>query len=306
MSIDRADRLNKKVIAISVSQNEDLLRLGLFAHELDQLLKAIVTPLALEGAVIAYAGDLRPGSYTQRLFKDTAEAYRSADINSGRALIWHFVAASVWSNWESADLADHVRSLGEAAQTTLFLPGGAWFRLTGSESDISLSGSRPEDGERTLVSDSELDALWESLPKSFDNARALSEMRRAMAAACDARIVVGGRVSGYTGDKPGIGEEALTSLEAGKIVIPLGGFGGCARDVAIALGCLPGGAAIRHLQVGVGYYETMAAIGVYQGQFQAYFKDVEVMLMEAAETDSPSRAAEHAFDLLRFALSRPA
>jgi hypothetical protein len=35
---------------------------------------------------------------------------------------------------------------------------------------------------------------------------------------------------------PGIGEEALCSLEAGKPLFILGGFGGCARDIAEDLG----------------------------------------------------------------------
>ena len=51
-----------------------------------------------------------------------------------------------------------------------------------------------------------------------------------------ARIVLGGRVVGYRGAMPGIAEETSLSLERGQSVFLLGGFGGCARDIAETLG----------------------------------------------------------------------
>ena len=55
----------------------------------------------------------------------------------------------------------------------------------------------------------------------------------------DARILLGGRVEGYKGRLPGIAEEALLSLQSGQPVFLLGGFGGCARDIAEALDLAP-------------------------------------------------------------------
>ena len=43
----------------------------------------------------------------------------------------------------------------------------------------------------------------------------------------------------YSGSMPGIAEEALFSLAAGKAYVPLGAFGGATRDVAISLELLP-------------------------------------------------------------------
>ena len=51
----------------------------------------------------------------------------------------------------------------------------------------------------------------------------------------DARIVLGGRTEQYKGAMPGIGEEALLSLQAGQPLFVIGGFGGCARDIAESL-----------------------------------------------------------------------
>ena len=50
-----------------------------------------------------------------------------------------------------------------------------------------------------------------------------------------ARVVLGGRIEGYLGSMPGIAEEALLTLQAGRPLYLLGGFGGCARDIAESL-----------------------------------------------------------------------
>lgn len=48
--------------------------------------------------------------------------------------------------------------------------------------------------------------------------------------------MLGGRVAGYKGRMPGIAEETLLSLRARQPVFLLGGFGGCARGIAEAIG----------------------------------------------------------------------
>ncbi|NVB37304.1 TIR domain-containing protein [Pseudenhygromyxa sp. WMMC2535] len=63
-------------------------------------------------------------------------------------------------------------------------------------------------------------------------ADAISEMRRLTSEHADARIVVGGKVEGWSGWLPGITEEVLCDLEAGKAPIILAGFGGCATVLA--------------------------------------------------------------------------
>ena len=63
-------------------------------------------------------------------------------------------------------------------------------------------------------------------------------MRNVMRGHIRARIVLGGRVEGYKGTMPGIAEETRISLEAGQPVFVLGGFGGCARNVAETVGLI--------------------------------------------------------------------
>ncbi len=50
-----------------------------------------------------------------------------------------------------------------------------------------------------------------------------------------ARVMLGGKVNGYSGFLPGLFEEALASLERGSPLFVLGGFGGAAEAIACAL-----------------------------------------------------------------------
>jgi hypothetical protein len=69
-----------------------------------------------------------------------------------------------------------------------------------------------------------------------DWAHGLTAMRRFVTRECDARVVMGGRRAGFRGRMPGVLEEALIALEARRPLYVLGGFGGCAGDVAEWLG----------------------------------------------------------------------
>lgn len=100
-----------------------------------------------------------------------------------------------------------------------------------------------------------LDDVQEST--EIEPASAFSAMRLFMAADEDIRVVLGGKTHDYLGHFPGIAEETLYSLVAGKPVIELGAFGGCAGDVAHAL--LRGTVPEREL-TGPGYAPVMRAV----------------------------------------------
>ncbi len=78
----------------------------------------------------------------------------------------------------------------------------------------------------------------DSADAPFVVARCVTEMRRNMNEILDARVVLGGRVSGFSGKYPGILEEVHLSLTQGtrpKPVYLLGAFGGCADLVGRAV-----------------------------------------------------------------------
>jgi hypothetical protein len=63
----------------------------------------------------------------------------------------------------------------------------------------------------------------------------LTKMREAMTSAIQARVVLGGRVSGQQGLLPGVLEEAALALRTGVPLYLAGGFGGCAQLLASAV-----------------------------------------------------------------------
>jgi len=65
-------------------------------------------------------------------------------------------------------------------------------------------------------------------------ARSLTAMRERMNAEIHARLLLGGQARGL-GKYPGLAEEALLALRAGKPVYLIGAFGGCAEAIIEAL-----------------------------------------------------------------------
>ena len=64
----------------------------------------------------------------------------------------------------------------------------------------------------------------------------LTALRRHITSICDARVVVGGQLSGFQGLMPGVIEESLMTVKAKQPLYVAGGFGGAAAAVANALG----------------------------------------------------------------------
>src|SRR6185295_20176733 len=64
----------------------------------------------------------------------------------------------------------------------------------------------------------------------------LTAMRETMTGMSNARVVLGGKTDGFKGRMPGIAEEALSILRVGRPLFLLGGFGGCAGDIATTMG----------------------------------------------------------------------
>jgi hypothetical protein len=68
-------------------------------------------------------------------------------------------------------------------------------------------------------------------PPAALDALCFSIMRRQLASDSQARIILGGRLSGYMGRYPGIAEEALETIRSGAALYIIGGFGGASRAI---------------------------------------------------------------------------
>lgn len=213
--------LSQKAIAISISESAELASLGLAPEHLRDAMAEITRHLLALGARVVYGGDLRANGFTELLFELVVRHRRDADVGDLRPAVINYLAWPAHVTKPYADLRSLVSELKGLAELHFLDRDGA-------DIDISALGI----DQRMQLSD-------------HDWTHSLSKMRAVLTTASDARIVLGGRTSDYKGRMPGIAEEALSALDAGQPLFLLGGFGGCARDIAVDMGLLPRGSSAQ-------------------------------------------------------------
>lgn len=199
-----------RTVAISVSESPDMSVLGLSDAHLRDAMDRLALHLLASGARLAYGGDLRKDGFTDLLFELVSRYRReTSEVQIG---VTNYLAWPVHVSKE----ADELEKISHS--------------LAGTGELVCLT----QDGRRLDPS------VWNKRelhqPTDEEWATGLTAMRRVMHEAVQARVVLGGRVTGYKGDMPGIAEEALLSLKEGQPLFLLGGFGGCTRDIAETLG----------------------------------------------------------------------
>ena len=207
--------LSKQAIAISISDSPDMNVLGLSREHLDDAMAEVARYLLAMGARLMYGGDLRPRGFTKLLFELVARHRRDADLGDERVGVSNFLPWPVhvsWSREQVKELSDAVKGVAELIYLTL-------------DGEVM-----PHDERQRLLHHPASEDEW---------AQGLTAMRDVVTKRSDARIVLGGKVEHYMGRMPGVAEEALASLGAGQSLFLLGGFGGCAGDIAAVLGLSP-------------------------------------------------------------------
>ena len=198
-------------VGVSISESPDLRVLGLSDGHLRDAMAEIALHLLASGTSLAYGGDLRQHGFTQ-LLAELVGRYRGHPRHTGTVVVTDYLAWPVHIRMTSKELAAFSTDHESAAHLVFLALDGA--RIA-PEQRLKLHAHEPHEDE------------W---------AKGLTAMRTVMLADIRARIVLGGRVEGFKGEMPGIAEEAYLSLEAHQPVFILGGFGGCARDIAETLG----------------------------------------------------------------------
>lgn len=211
--------LSQTVVAISISESPGMAPLGLAPEHLVDAMAETARHLLALGSRLAYGGDLRPGGFTELLYELVVRHRRDADLGDTRPAVVHYMP------WPAhcARPADEIRALAGGLNGLVEI-----HCLDANGADIPLTT---------------LDSRPSAAPTAEVISTSLTQMRAAMTQAVDGRVVLGGRVTGYQGRMPGIAEEALCSLRAGQPLFVLGGFGGCAGDIAESLGLAPASAA---------------------------------------------------------------
>ena len=212
--------LQGKRIAVSVSDNEDLLLRGYGADHLNEFCLRITRKILGLGGSIAFGGVFGLGNFTPTLRQAAAQELDGHPSVSSSFGALPFINYQPWP-WclkAEADAELIGREVGISQFEFVY-------------DDEARLGPEPEIPKKGFKSDpaSQLKNIKRA-------ARASTRMRNWMAATTDARIVVGGKRTDFVGLMPGILEESLFHLEHGKPLYVVGGFGGAAGDLALSLG----------------------------------------------------------------------
>jgi hypothetical protein len=211
-TLDRSS-LNGMHVALSVSESDDLGHFGVSPLHLVSTMIEVARHVLCHGAVIAYGGDLREKrqyGFTRQLF-ELVHAYDDLGrprLERIRNFLAYHIAAELPQDEESRliELATFMKPLPKHLADR--------FQL--------------DPGTRQTIPD-------DTPEHRYIRARCLTAMREAMCQDTDARIMIGGRVSGHQGKYPGLLEEAYLTLCAAKPLYLLGAFGGCARLLVAAI-----------------------------------------------------------------------
>ena len=181
----------------------------------------IARHLLAQGARLIYGGDLRPHGFTEQLCELVLRHNRNSAEYEQKGRVANYLAwpvhASATQPWWGKEWPRHLPSIELVCLT--------------------------REGQRTEFGGHSANVEYQSISQmpqmnSQDWRIGLTSLRRVMLIESNVRIVIGGQVSGYQGVMPGIAEEALLSLKARQPLFLLGGFGGCARDIAESIGLL--------------------------------------------------------------------
>lgn len=202
------DALAERWIALSASESPDLDRLGLRDKHVRFALGEIARAVLATGGKLAYGGHLRPDGYTPFLVQELERQQQEREY-----LIRLCIAWPEHRKMSGTELDAVQRDLPLAARVV-------YLDLDGKEIENPMDG---RDDRPQPVTDDE-------------TMRGLTAMRQFMTEWSDARVFIGGRRSGFTGKLPGLMEEALLALKAGRPLYLAAGFGGATLDIARALG----------------------------------------------------------------------
>ena len=194
--------LNNYKIAISVSESEDLNRLGIGNEALNDLMIELSRHLLIANAKLVYGGDLRKDGFTE-LFAELSFQYgnrEQKDINT--IYVENYVS---WPISTKINEEDKIHYKHNRVNLIMVAPAHECI-----DEKINLKTFLKPDTIPNLY-------LW---------GKCLTKMRKEMESVVNARILVGGKSWGFKGSMPGLLEEFTISYELKHPIYLVGGFGG--------------------------------------------------------------------------------
>ena len=200
--VKKSKILNNKKIAISVSVNEDLEKIGFSEQHLNDISIEIARYIIANDGTALYGGDLRENGFTH-YFSELSNQYKKANDKD-----FKFVNYFVFPNTKR--LTRDVRIDFHSKQIEI--------------KEIS--------APKTITIDQQKEYNpFKSIEDRYSFCECFKEMRIQMAKDCSARILVGGKTTNYLGYVPGVIEEALYTLKESKPLFLIGGFGGATEKL---------------------------------------------------------------------------
>ena len=198
-----AHQLNDAHIAISVSNNDDLATLGIGEVMLRDLTVELSRHILKAGGKMIYGGNLLKEGFTH-LFRDLSDQYGKYEKEDQD--VFYFTNYIAWPlyNQMTVDIqADYLSGRVKMikAEPSTFVPDPLKSQFVPPITD-------------------ELRFYW---------ATSLTTMRKQEEREAKARVLVGGKTSGFRGRMAGIIEEFIIAKEAGHPIYLIGGFGGAAK-----------------------------------------------------------------------------
>lgn len=213
--------LDKQKIALSISESDDIKRCGLLPEQLDDAMVEISRHLLVRGAVLAYGGHVGSDGYTRAL-ADLVAAHQSLSTLPQLERIENFIG------WPLPFAKMPVDRKAELMKLVTFVrtPRPCGVEKLDPHAFLTEPEFFPAD----------------SPARRYAWARGMTAMREQQSSQTMARIVIGGKVgptetaqpnggrqqSWYTGRIPGVVEEAISTLQAGRPLYLCGAYGGAA------------------------------------------------------------------------------
>lgn len=191
------------VLALSIGSpgEQELVRHGLASEHLEAAMVEVARYLLANGARLAYGGGLQEQGFTEKL----AVLVRRHRL-SGRGNFHRLENYLAWPRHLKANMEDEHRAVDHQ------------IKVVPPPEDVA--GAMPPAAAEL------------SAEERYVQSRAMTAMRERMVAETDARVVLGGKLAGFSGRIPGVLEESLLTLRASKPLFVLGGFGGAAAAIA--------------------------------------------------------------------------
>lgn len=193
-------------IGLSASESGDLARLGLMEIHFRVAIAEIARSVLVGGGKLAYRGHLNPNGYTNMLIGEL-QRYSRRDKPLQIILAW-----TEHRRLKLSELRLQKEELG------LF---GDIVCLDIDGNPTAMESGRGEEAMSEMADDLQRESL--------------TNLRRFMADRTNARVLIGGKRTGYLGNMPGVLEKAIISLEKARPLYLVGGFGGITLDIIRAI-----------------------------------------------------------------------